>query len=306
MSFEKYADLAGTGFTQGTGKEVVAPEDEIFHSIYVAGQDRKNHLNELELSGKLQIRGVEYNLDEIYMIITHTKEVLCKVKHNKDGENIECFSFKEGSPPWYSTTTLQNGERRTCPLTSAERAVNDFCSTCRAQIIVAGLRCEKTGHPILEKETNKPVYVFLRGKGMRYSNVSNYLGECFKAELPPLFEPVTIESEKFEKSVVNNKRFVTIIGKTKEKSSYGSTHDIFTLTQGIKLDNQSVIKILEISRKTLEDFNNKFDWTKNKTESRRNTPESPPEGVMTIEDKTEEVPKPPTKEKTFSFDDINF
>ena len=71
MSIEEFADLATTGYQGGGGGEQKPPEDELFHSVYIAGKTRKNHINIEEQSGKYQIRGVQYNLDEVHFIITH-------------------------------------------------------------------------------------------------------------------------------------------------------------------------------------------------------------------------------------------
>jgi len=314
MSFEKYADLADTGFQGGQKKEAIAPEDEFFHSIYIAGKNRKNHINVVEENGKIQIRGVQYNLEEAHMIITHTKEVLCKVKNEKSGETVECFSFKDGSPPWYGTSRLQNGDKRVCPTTSAERAVNSFCNPCRAQIIVGGIYCKANGEPILTEE-KKPIFVFLRGKGMRYSNVSEYLGACYNSDYSPLFEPVTEKSKAFEKAVVNNKRCVTKLTKDEEQSNYGSMVNVFVLSKGTELPKETVHKILDLSNKTLKDFNSKFDWSQRKETTGYGgdgggVQTKAPEGIMTVEDtnpskSNEEKPSQPN-EKIFSFDDINF
>ncbi len=315
MSFEEYADLAGTGFQGGSG-EKTAPEEEFYHSVYVAGKSRKNHINITEEAGKLQVRGVQYNLDNVYMIITHTKEILCQVKNEKGRESILCFSFKEGNSPWFGTNRLGDGSARQCPQTSAERALSDFCSPCRAQILVAGIYCKEDGTPILTEE-NKPIFVFIRGKGMRYSNVSNYLSECYQDEFPALFTPETEESKEFEKRVVNNKRCVTKIGKGEEQSGYGSMVNVFELEKGVQLPNDSVMSILKLSKQTVTKFNEKFDWSKGKEAVGYG--QKAPEGVMTIEDgaKKEDAPTPKENEndspsgdaesgKTFSFDDINF
>ena len=98
MSYEDYADLMGTGHES---REPVKPEDEFFHSVYIAGTTRKNHINVEELAGKFQVRGVQYNLDEVNMIITHTKDILAKIVTQNRRDSIECFSFKPGAPPWY-------------------------------------------------------------------------------------------------------------------------------------------------------------------------------------------------------------
>lgn len=317
MSFEEYADLAGTGYQGGSG-EKITPEESFYHSIYIAGKSRKNHINVMEEAGKLQVRGVQYNLDEVHIIITHTKEILCKIKNDKGKETIECFSFKTDVPPWYGTCKLGDGTARQCPQTSAERAINDFCAPCRAQILVAGIYCKEDGSPILTEE-NKPIFVFIRGKGMRYSNVSNYLNDCFQAEFDPIFEPSTDETLEFEKRVVNNKRCVTKITGAEEQSGYGSMVNIFELNQGTQLPNDSVMSILKLSKQTVSKFNEKFDWSKGKSAVGYGSPSAAPEGVMTIENEKSKESSPAPEEskndatapdagagKTFSFDDINF
>ena len=315
MSIEEFADLATTGFQGGGGGEQKAPEEELFHSVYIAGKTRKNHINVEEQAGKYQIRGVQYNLDEVHMIITHVKEVLANVKREKNKDNIVCFSFKESSPPWYGTSKLSDGSKRQCPQTSAERAVNDFCNPCRAQIIVAGIYCKPDGSPILTEE-KKPIFVFIRGKGMKYSNVSNYLNDRYQEDLSPIFEPVTDQSKEFEKSVVNNKRFVTKLGKGTETSSYGNDVKVFVLEKGVELPKDSVLSILKLSKQTVKQFNEKFDWSKSKAAGTTGYGGAP-DGVLSTAPETEESDEPEespeekavqagAKGKTFSFDDVNF
>lgn len=315
MSIEEFADLATTGYTGGTG-EKTAPEDEMFHSAYIAGKSRMNHINVKEQLGKFQIRGVEYNLETINMIITHTKEILVNVERVQNKDNIKCFSFKDGSPPWFGTTLLSSGNKRQCPQTSAERAINDFCSPCKTQIIVAGIFCKPDGTPIVNEE-NKPVFIFIRGKGMRYSNVSQYLNDLYQEDLTPIFEPATEQSKSFEKSVVNNKRFVTKLTVGEQTSSFGGNVFIFELNKGTELPKESVLSVLKLSKKTVEQFNEKFDWSKRKQSTSTYNSESstPPEGILTIGDGKQEaandtgekaVESGVIKGKNFSFDDINF
>jgi len=314
-NFEEYQDLSGTGYQGGSG-EKVAPEDEFFHSVYISGKSRNNHLGLKEESGKIQVRGVEYNLEQASFVITHTKDILVKVKTSKKGEVTECFSYKDAQPPWHGTTKLPNGNERPCPMTSAERAANDFCNPCRAQILIAGIYCKPDGAPILT-EDKKPIFVFIRGKGMRYSNVSNYLNDLYNEELTPIFEPVTEQSKQFEKSVVNNKRFVTKITKGEEESSYGNMVNVFELEKGPEIPASAVIKILKLSKETVEQFNEKFDWSKRKQGDvsgygQDAKPTEPPEGVMSMDDEQPEEASPSEDQeekkeaKTFSFDDIQF
>jgi hypothetical protein len=316
--FEEYSELEGTGHES---KEPVKPEDEFYHSVYISGQSRKNHLGVTEEIGKFQIRGVEYNLDQVNMIITHTKDVLTKENQSGGRTNVECFSFKPSVPPWYGTSRMPSGDPRQCPQTSAERAVNDYCNPCRSQIIVGGIYCKADGSPILSEE-NKPIFLFIRGKGMKYSNVSNYLGDLFKMDLSPIFTPVTEQSQKFERKVVNNKRFVTNITKGTAESRYG-IKDVFVLKTAQELPQEVVLKILDASKKTLDKFNEKFDWSK-RASAATGYEQKAPEGekVLTLdEDNTPvddkpaeqsvatEAPKEEAAEKpkqVFSFDDVNF
>jgi hypothetical protein len=311
-SFEDYQDLSGVGFQGGSG-ESKAPEEEFFHSVYVAGKLRKNHLEIEEIPGKLQVRGVAYNLDEVNLVITHTKDILVKVKRENGRETTECFSYKDGGAPWFGSSQLADGNKRACPLTSAERAANDFCNTCKAQILVAGIYCDSNGSPILS-EDKKPIFVFIRGKGMRYSNVSEYLNDRFNEEgLSPIFEPVSEQSKRFEKEVVNNKRFVVKLSRTEATSTYGNTVSVFQLDKGKELQKDAVLKILQLSKNTLTKFNEKFDWSKKQTTSTGYG--SRPEGILEIGDSVDEPPKEENKpdnasssgkESSFSFDDIEF
>lgn len=316
QSFEDYQDLSGVGF-QGGGGEPTAPEDEFFHSIYISGKTRKNHINVEEKGGKIQIRGVQYNLDEVNMVITHTKDILVNIETVQGRDNIKCFSYKEGAAPWFGTSTLPDGSKRACPLTSAERAANDFCNKCRAQIIVAGILCSANGSPMLTEE-KKPIFGFIRGKGMRYSNVSEYLNDRFNEDLTPIFEPVTEQSKQFEKSVVNNKRFVTKLTKGTATSTYGNDVAVFELTKGAEIPKDAVLKILKLSKDTVDKFNEKFDWSKGKQAAAASSYGNRPEGIMEIgepvdsssggEETTQQQSKEAPKEekKTFSFDDIEF
>jgi hypothetical protein len=309
--FEDYKDLNKTGYTS---VETVAPEDEFFHSVYISGQSRKNHINIEEEIGKMQIRGVEYNLSEVNMVIVHTKELLSKIISKAGKDSVECFSFKDGAPPWFGTSKLPDGNRRQCPQTSAERAVVDFCSPCRSQILVAGIYCRPDGTPVVT-EDKKPVFVFVRAKGMKYSNIANYLSELYKEDLPPVFEPVTEKSKEFEKKVVNQKRFVTKITKGSASSKHGMK-DVFVLTKGQQLPKEAVLKILTLSKNTLDKFNEKFDWSRRGTSSYDVT-EAQAEGIMSMES-TEGSTTIPVDEaslqkekekqsaKLFSFDDIEF
>ncbi len=309
-NIDDYSDIEGGGVVS---KEPVKPEDEFFHSIYIAGQSRLNHINITEEAKKIQVRGVQYNLTEANMIIIHVKEILAKIKQGARGEITECFSYKDGSAPWFGTTKTPDGGQRQCPLNSSERAVVEFCKDCRSQILVAGIYCDAAGKPILsEKKT--PIFVFIRGKGMKYSNVSDYLGDMYKKDLTPIFTPVTERTTKFEKANVNNKRFVTKLTVGEANSSFGPK-DIFILTSGQQIPDDNVIEILKVSQKTKDKFIEKFDWSKGVGSSQVTDQSQQADGVLNMGGdetlpKTEDPPKPePEPEpdsKPFSFDDVPF
>jgi len=315
MSYEDYAGLYATGHES---KEPIKPEDEFFHSVYIAGVQRKNHVGIEEQIGKLQVRGVEYNKGTVCMIITHTKQVLAKIARNQQGkETVECFSYQEGGPPWKGTSGRQ------CGINSAERAAVDFCNACRAQMIVAGILCDESGKPALTEE-NKPTFIFVRGKGMKYSGVAEYLNEMSKLELEPLFEPPTEESKKFEKAVVNNKRHVTCITVGQANSQYG-VKNVFELAKGAAIPKQNVMEILKIAKQTLEKFNEKMDWSKGAAGSGYGQAAAPEGSQIPDNQPTEqantggqsEAPTQETQEKKqepaaqsqeapFSFEDLSF
>jgi hypothetical protein len=208
-------------------------------------------------------------------------------------------------------------------MTSAERASVDFCNACRAQILVAGIYCNENGAPILT-EDKKPIFVFIRGKGMRYSNVSEYLNNLYNEDLPPIFEPVTEQSKMFEKSVVNQKRFVTVITRGTATSSYNNEVNVFELAKGVELPKDAVLKILKLSKDTVDKFNEKFDWSKSRaaqtsgyskpaegvlsTEAPTDTQEAKPNPDGSAEGVTEEKKEAPAQgqDQVFSFDDIEF
>ena len=78
-----------------------------------------------------------------------------------------------------------------------------------------------------------------------------------------------------------------------------------------------VLKILDASKKTLEKFNDKFDWSKRATTSGYGDEKKPEadQKVLSLDGDTTPVDETPeqntgateeTKAKTFSFDDVNF
>jgi hypothetical protein len=298
MEISDYSELSGMAFE---AKEQIAPEDEFFHSVYISGQTRKNHIGITEQVGKLQIRGVDYNLDEVFGIITHIKSVLVKSVQKQNRESTECFSWCQGAAPWKSSTG------RMCGKNAAERASVDYCSGCRSQIIVAMIRCNPDGSLFLS-ENKKPIFIFIRGKGTKYSNVSEYLNNLSKLDLDPIFTPATPESLKFEKSTVNHKRFITKIkvGFTPTKFGNKSVYELEKLSE---LQKQQVPSLLKAAKNTVTKFNEKFDWSLKagaKTTGYSNVPEAESFGEIGNDSVKTESKKEDPKPQSFNFDDVDF
>jgi hypothetical protein len=311
IDFNEFQELAGAGGFDA--KVPTDPSKETFHAIYISGQQRKNSLNDTEEPGKLQIRGVRSNLDEVDLIITNVKSVLVKTTKTPNGrENLDCFSYQYGPQPWKGTSG------NFCGKNSTERAANTYCNACRSQLVIAGINIdEKTNKPFLVD--GKPVYVFIRAKGIKYGNVSNYLSDLSRRDdLEPIVKVKEgqdpEEVKKFERANVNHKRFITRITVGKEASNYGSK-DVFSLTTGSKLSVDAVRSILNKSKETMDKFKEKFDWSINKGGSSDYSSKPPVDddqkftGFESTTETTDQSKKEVSKQKeseSISFDDIKF
>ena len=258
---EDYRDLVEPELE--AGKEPTPPEKEIFKSLYIRGEPGKNQAGIMENPGNLQIRGFDYNLDKVNMIVMLVKKVL--VNRGEKGK-VRCFCFKPSDKEWYGIT------RKKCGETRADRQEDPFCASCREEIIVAGIHCDEDGNPIkqLDEESNekKPVFVFIRGKGIKYGTVNEYVSNLIKLD----FGDPVFDDEVLEKQLANRSRVVTEVTVGMKPSSH-SNHYVFNLQQGKSLSKNTVTKILNIAKKHKEDFNNKFDWSRTMKPKRSSTNE---------------------------------
>ena len=311
VNFDDYEELSNETYLPNT-KPKVKPEDEYYHSVYISGQTRTNENGEIEKAGRLQIRGVAINKELVKMIITNYKEVLVKsVDEPKQKNVLKCFSYKNGEPPWTSST------KRTCGKNSAERSQDPFCAPCRSQLIVTGILVDDSNRPVMKD--GEFVNVFIRGKGVKYGSVSSYLNDLLKEEFDPILQAKEGQDpekvRKFEKGQINNKRVITEITIGTQSSAYGMK-DVFELKKGTSLSPQAVIKILNIAKDQLPKFKEKFDWSQTKSTSDYGTASKPTaDQTFDFTDvKTEDVVTTPpttkpqeTKPSTsYSFDDVNF
>lgn len=319
---ETQNELGATGIEGGV--EAVPPEQELFHAAYIGYQARTNHINIIEEAGKIHIRGVEYNLDELHMIIVLSKKIQVKTSRVNNQDRIDCFSFQSGDLPYKGTS----GE--ICGLNKNERSTNPFCEPCKSQIIVCGIYCDKDGNPIKDDE-GKPIFIFIRGKGMKYSNVSNHLRDLYKMEISSILEKGASEAElEYEKQHFNQSRVVTKLTRDLEKTQYGGTANVFKCEIGPQLPDSAAETIIGISKKIVHKFIDKFDWSKSKAGKQAaaaaasgssyggpskdqqfdNNLNKKSDDIPfdTDDSKKKEVPKPKGQvdEANIGFDDINF
>ena len=253
---DNYDDLLSTGYSAPT---VVAPEDELWKSVYICGILRTNQTGEEEIPGKLQIRGFQYNLNKIHMIITHVKRILVKKEKDSNGkERTVCFSFMK----------LMKGQKvfkgtsgNICPSNRKDREATPTCSGCKGEIIVSGILTNEQGIPVMTEDkdtgTKKSVFIFLRGQGLKYGNISKYLDDLSKEDIQPVIFP---DNPVLEKMIAQNKRYVTVITTGEEKTKFGMKK-VFVLTPGTKISEEMVKKVIDIQKKTIRQFCEKFDWS---------------------------------------------
>ena len=250
---DNYDDLLGTGYAPPT---VVPPEKEFFKSVYICGTLRTNQAGEEEIPGKLQIRGFQYNLSKIHMIITHVKKILVKKEKDQatNRDRMTCFSFMKGK-------VFKGTSGNICPSNRKDRDATPTCSGCRGEILVAGILTNEQGVPIMVDDedtgTKKSVSIFLRGNGLKYNGISTYLDNLSKEDIQP---PIFPENQTLEKMIAQNKRYVTVITTGEEKTKFGMKK-VFSLNPGIKIADAMVKKVIDIQRKTLPQFCEKFDWS---------------------------------------------
>lgn len=253
LNYEDYVDLKGSGI--GQPKKEVSPEEDFFHSIYICGRDRENHKQILEKNGKLQIRGVDYNLDEVYMIVTHVKKVRINSSFDISKQrNVVTCGSKLNTNPWVGTSG------RKCA-NAKERASIPECKECKHQIIVFGVLCENKEGRLKIGEDKKPVFCFFVGRGIKWEDVNNYLTNLAEQEITPIFEPVTDKSLKFEKENVDmSKRVVTVIKVGHKRSQYNNNLlQTFLFDTGAKLSNKHIVSLIEVAKKTISKVEEKLD-----------------------------------------------
>lgn len=241
-------------YSVGVGGAASA-EDEFFRSVYI-GTGRENDNEIVEVKDKLNIRGLEYNLKEVNFMVTYVKRVFT----NKDKkQKTVCFSYKDGRQPFHGY------DGRECPSNSSERRKDDFCSRCREEIIVSGPLCDKKGKMVMNGD--HPVFVFLRGKGVKYFPVCEFIDSLANEKFEKhLLEQNTSSNRFKEKRLINHKRYIINVTVGEYESNFG-TKKIFVLERGNALPFKTVGSLVKMVKVYEDEFEEKFDWGKRRRES---------------------------------------
>ena len=228
-------------------KEKNNQNDEKFHCIFISG-DR----DDLEAS-KLHVRGLgeEYkNVDEIFVIFLHIKSVRVKETKGIKDRKVLCFSYMYGEKPFHGT------DGYICPDTAKERDADQHCQGCKNQLICSGILVDKNGTAKLDAE-GKPILVFVRGKGVKLGNITNYLNMLSEREDLTKIDGVSPEVDR----ALNRSKVVTKITMGGVATQFGKK-PAFNLVVAKEIKSQeSIKKILKFSEEFLDDFHRKFDWS---------------------------------------------
>ncbi|GIU68983.1 MAG: hypothetical protein KatS3mg002_0219 [Candidatus Woesearchaeota archaeon] len=237
---------------QTASAPVQGAKESIFKSIYIGGTPRTENGIQL-IPGKLQVKDVPelYNKDELHMVILYTKRILVKEKNTPQGKTLLCMSYLNTNPP-------KGTAHGPCGRTAAERAADPFCATCKSHLIVAGVLTQPNGTPIKDSD-GELVFGFIRGRGVKYVPISDYVRSLTQMELP--YRIFSEDQESFERSVANKMKIVTRIVPSTTNTKFG-IKQIFKLEPGNIIPKEACLKYMNLAKTKLPDFDEKFDWSR--------------------------------------------
>jgi len=247
-------------------KEEIAWEDEFFHAAYISGKTRiEEKLNNKKIiGGFIQIRGIEYNLEEFYMVPYYKRQVL--VKNEKIGkyDSAVCFSFFD----YDDEGRLLSTSGFFCPPNSSERREVDWCSNCKTNIILIGFLSDENGN-LKKDDDGKPYNVFIKASGSKVGDVMKYFFECQELEVPYLFtENPTDQSLLQEKNYFNIFRRVIKVSvdivdtyNPNNNPDISKTRNAYKL-EGVKeLPPANIFKLLDYAASIEDKIKEKFDYS---------------------------------------------
>jgi len=253
-----------TELRENEPKNDVPPEEELFHAIYISGKTRTEPtLNNKKIyGGFLQVRGVEYNLEEVYMMPYYKRSLL--VKNEKIGkyDSTVCFSFFDFDEKGNQIST----SGFPCPPTSPDRKEVSWCNNCKMHIVIIGFLCDENGKVKRDSDGN-PFNVFLRVSGSKVGDVMKYLFECKELEVPYLFPDGNEEAKKQEIEYFNILRRCIKITVEETPTYVDGAYDQNKMRYAYKLEGmselppESIFKLLDYAENLDEEIREKFDWS---------------------------------------------
>ena len=122
----------------------------------------------------------------------------------------------------------------------------------------------------MSNQDKKPIYVFVRAKGVKYSAASDYLFSLGELNIEPYFDNPDEDQLAFEKNNINPMRVVTKIFKGTTTSSHGEK-DIFNFETCGEVPLKLVERLIKLNMEIIDDFDEKFNWGK-KMKKKSSTP----------------------------------
>jgi len=268
MDYKQFRGVSGGGKKEVfSKKDEIAWEDEMFHAIYISGKTRYEEKIEKKLHADfIQIRGVDYNLEECYMLPYYYRIVYANNVPAGNFKVNKCFSFDDYTEDGSKKISTSGFP---CPATRSFRNEIRWCSTCRSIVYIIGFLCDENGQNILDSN-KKPINVFIKGKGSSYGDISSYTYECKNIDVEPLFDDKSEESLAEEQNYFNIFRRVLKI-EMEEKETYKDkntpanapdTRTGLKLTGGLVIDKSIVERLISYSMKIEKDIRGKFDLSK--------------------------------------------
>ena len=123
------------------------------------------------------------------------------------------------------------------------------------------MMCDKNGKPLVTDD-KKPIILFVRGSGVKYTNVSDYLYKLATMDMEPFFPDSNPDKIEFEKNNINQMRVVTKITKGTTDTIHG-TKTIFEFDiENEDVSEKLVNRLMAYNSEMVVEFDEKFDWSK--------------------------------------------
>jgi len=278
IDFDKYLKMGdiNPNTELRTKQDKIDPEDELFHRIFISGKTRRNEkIGKKLIAGFLQINGVDYNLEEIYMIPFYKRNVLTKKEKIGRYENPVCFSYFDYD---------ENGKQISscgfpCPQNSDERKMNEWCASCRMSIILIGMLCDANG-AVKKDSEGKPYNIFVVFSGSKYMDGGSYIYDCQELEVPYLFpdtdneQLIKQEMEYFNilrRIIKISVEEVPVYDREGNKTDY--VRNAYILEGQNELPREQIFKLLDYAESLDNDIREKFDiteWAKKNSKKVKN------------------------------------